>query len=176
MSLAYLLPQLLFSVPTAVTLVIGIVLISARRGRMTPRSRGFGLAGCVVLLVAALVQVAYSATLAELVRGRPTASQVQLVADLFAFVSLAINCVGLALLIASVLAGSAPTGAVLAGSAPGGASWPGAVPAGWPSAVVPPQPGSPAWGGTQPPSVPPVQGHPGGPVRSDDPGWRPPTA
>jgi hypothetical protein len=168
MSLAYLLPQLLFSVPTAITLVIGIVLISARRGRMTPRSRGFGLAGCVVLLVAALVQVAYAATLAELVRGRPTASQVQLVADLFAFVSLAVNCVGLALLIASVLAGSAPAGA--------GVGLGGPVPTGWSSGVVPSQPGSPAWGGTQSPSVPPVQDHPGGPAPSDDPGWRPPAA
>jgi hypothetical protein len=166
MSLAYLLPQLLFSVPTAVTLVIGIVLISARRDRMTPRSCRFGLAGCAVLLVAALVQVAYSATLAELVRGRPTVAQVQLVADLFAFVSVAINCVGLALLVASVLAGSTPAGAVPAG-------WPSA---GVPSAGVPSQPGSPSWGGTPPPNVPPVQGYPGGPARSDDPGWRPPTA
>jgi hypothetical protein len=33
MSLAYLLPQLRYCVPTAITLVIGIVPISARRGR-----------------------------------------------------------------------------------------------------------------------------------------------
>ena len=103
--LVYVVPQLALALPTLATLIAGLVLMNARRGRLAPRSRSLGVAGCLVLVLAALVNAGYAVALPTLVR-EAGPQGIGVLALVFGVVLVLLDCVGLGLLIAAVLAGS----------------------------------------------------------------------
>jgi hypothetical protein len=103
--LAYVVPQLALALPTLATLIAGLVLLNARRGRLSPRSRTLGVAGCLVLLLAGLVNAGYAIALPTLVR-EAGPEGIGLMAIAAGIVLVLLDSVGLGLLIAAVLAGS----------------------------------------------------------------------
>ncbi|GAA2405063.1 hypothetical protein GCM10010404_74010 [Nonomuraea africana] len=93
---------LLYLVPTVIVLVVGIVLTARARGSHG-RGATLGLVGCVVLLVAALLQGAYQAFLDSLVQSGGYRMMATL-AMISGLVFMVINVAGLGLLISGVVA------------------------------------------------------------------------
>jgi hypothetical protein len=109
-------------------LIVGVVLLVARRDRLAPRARVLGIAGCAVLLLNLLIGNSfeilvirlYSADFLDTARSIGTATAVYGVATTL------LTCVGLGFLIAAILAAArappAPTAPVppfVAGPPPG---------------------------------------------------------
>jgi hypothetical protein len=116
--LYYIVPQVVFVLPTVVTLVVGLVLLWARRDRLAPRTRSLGVAGLAVLLAGALADVVYVVLLPRLLRdGKWEQTGVVLAGSSLLFIVL--HCLGLALLIAALL-GTAPLGTASFSAAPPG--------------------------------------------------------
>jgi hypothetical protein len=113
---AYVGPQLLFALPPLVALLVGLVLLAGRRNRLTPGSRRFGMAGCAVLLVGSLVDAVRVVLFPQLIANQSAAS-IELLFAGIGIVQVLLYCVGLGLMIAAILAGSAPA------TAPGPAPW-----------------------------------------------------
>jgi drug/metabolite transporter (DMT)-like permease len=104
--LLYVVPQVVFALPTIITLVVGLVLLRARRDRLAPRARALGVAGLAVLLAGGLADLVYLALVPQLLRGRDwERAQVMIAGGSLLFMVL--QCLGLALLIAALL-GTAP--------------------------------------------------------------------
>ena len=127
LDLAYVVPQLALALPTLATLIVGLVLMNARRGRLSPRSRALGVAGCLVLLLAALVNAGYVIALPTLIR-EAGAQGIGILALAFGVVLVLLDCVGIGLLIAAVLAGSRP-------ALPPQQPWPPQQQAAWPQSA-----------------------------------------
>ncbi len=105
--LAYMVPQMLFALPAIVTLVVGLALLWARRERLGSRPRMLGMAGLVVLLVGALLNMAYLAALPSYIRDYGFhESQVMFAGTSLMFLTL--HVLGLALLIAALVATARP--------------------------------------------------------------------
>lgn len=101
---AYVIPQLALALPSLATLIVGLVLLNVRRDRLTARARSLGVAGCVVLVLAGLVNAGWALSLPMMVRDA-SAQQIGLVGLGFGVVLVILDSVGLGLLIAAVLAG-----------------------------------------------------------------------
>jgi hypothetical protein len=105
--LYYFLPQAAFAMPTVITLLVGVVLLSVRRQRLAPRAWTLGVAGLAVLLTGALGDLVYLALLPRVLRrGAWQDSQALLAGASLLFVVL--HVLGLALLIAALLATAQP--------------------------------------------------------------------
>jgi hypothetical protein len=105
MMAVYGLSVVVVQLPTLVVLVAGIALLTTRRATLPPRSVQLGVAGCVALLVGALVGLAWSVSLPLLVSqgGAVNFTNVSLLSLLVGGVLALLHAAGLGLLIAAVL-------------------------------------------------------------------------
>ncbi|WP_327011106.1 hypothetical protein OHA72_29835 [Dactylosporangium sp. NBC_01737] len=105
--LLYVVPKVVFGLPVIVTLVIGVVLLRLRRDRLAPRARNLGVAGLAVLLAGGVADVVYVALLPNLLRNG-TWERVQVLLAGSSVLFIVLHCLGLALLIAALLATAPP--------------------------------------------------------------------
>ena len=111
--------------PVAMTLIVGAALLVARRDRLASRARVLGIAGCAVIFLNVLIIMAYSVLIPRLYTSDLFGS-VQSIGALTAVYGLGtalVECVGLGLLIAAILAATpaqpAPSPPSVGGPPPG---------------------------------------------------------
>jgi hypothetical protein len=102
-----MLPQVAFAMPTIATLVVGVALVWARRERLAPRAWRLAVAGLAVLLTGALADMLYLGLLPQLLRRGPWQDMNLLIAGM-SLLFLVLHVLGVALLIAAILASAPP--------------------------------------------------------------------
>ncbi len=106
---AYVAIQFAAQVPVLIVLVVGLVLVAARRRTLTGRAGTLAIAGCAVLLLATLANVAWIASIPWLIDQRDfDARDFGLAAAAVGVALTLIHATGLALIIGAVLAGQRP--------------------------------------------------------------------
>jgi hypothetical protein len=92
--------------PVALTLTVGIVLLAIRKDRLTSRARVLGIAGCIAVFLNMLMAVAYGLLLPRLWASHvfESAASIGTVSTLYGLGSALVECVGLGLLMAAILA------------------------------------------------------------------------
>ncbi|MDW5322234.1 hypothetical protein [Plantactinospora sp. KLBMP9567] len=92
-------------VPVLLVLVAGLILVAARRDRLSRLARGLAVAGCGVLLIGVLANVAWLASIPTLLRAGQSAAEFGVISAAVALVLNLCQAVGLGLLIGGVLTG-----------------------------------------------------------------------
>ncbi|MGI5150055.1 hypothetical protein ACQEVC_27545 [Plantactinospora sp. CA-294935] len=101
----FVLVQGVMQVPVLLVLVVGLILVAARRDRLSRLAKGLAVAGCGVLLIGVLANVAWLALIPTLLRTDPSATEFGVINAGIALVLNLCQAVGLGLLIGGVLAG-----------------------------------------------------------------------
>lgn len=106
---AYVVIQFAAQVPVLLVLVVGLALVAARRRTLTGRAGTLAVAGCAVLLLATLANVAWIASIPWVIDGRDfDASDFGVLAAVVGLALTLVHATGLALIIGAVLAGRRP--------------------------------------------------------------------
>jgi hypothetical protein len=106
---AYVAIQFAAQVPVLIVLVVGLVLVAARRRSLNGRAAALAVAGCAVLLLATVANVAWIASIPWLLDGRDVdARDFAVLASGVGLALTLVHATGLALIIGAVLAGRRP--------------------------------------------------------------------
>jgi len=106
---AYVAIQVAAQLPALIVLVVGLVLVAARRRTLNGRARGLGLAGCAVLLAGLLATTAWTSSYIWIYAGGDLdVREFGLITSVVGLFLTLIHATGLALVIAAVLAGARP--------------------------------------------------------------------
>lgn len=106
---AYIAIQFVAQLPALIVLVVGLVLVAARRHVLTGRARALATSGCAVLLAGILLSVAWTSSYIWIYSdGDFDAREFGLITSAVGLVLTLIHATGLALVIAAVLAGARP--------------------------------------------------------------------
>ncbi|MEO3926713.1 hypothetical protein ABGB07_23010 [Micromonosporaceae bacterium B7E4] len=101
----FVLVQGVMQIPVLLVLVVGLILVAARRDRLSRLAKGLTVAGCGVLLIGILANVAWLALIPTLLRTDPSTTEFGVINAGVALVLNLCQAVGLGLLIGGVLAG-----------------------------------------------------------------------
>ncbi|MEN3609022.1 hypothetical protein AAH979_05670 [Plantactinospora sp. ZYX-F-223] len=103
----FVLVQGVVQVPIVLVLVVGLILLAARRDRLSRLAKGLAVAGCGVLLFGVLANVAWLASIPTLLRADHSAAEFGIISAGVALMLNLCQAVGLGLLIGGLLAGGA---------------------------------------------------------------------